>query len=195
MPTPNLNLYPPGGYSYDDPKGGTISGGNWPEVIRKLRDFRIRAKLPVGAPEKEIFEQFCARYPEMCKPSISPENAKQGFVVDTREVAFPRLVMNWLAAAYTRINRGRLGFVSQEEAYRRAAICANCPSQAVWTTLCTGCNKNIHLLVDEVMRQRKENSISRGLQGCTTHGEDVRMAVHLDQAESKTPKKPPHCWR
>jgi len=195
MPTPNLNLYPPDGYRYEDPKAGVISGGNWPDVIRKLRDFRIRHGIAVGAPQTEIFNQFCSKYPEQCKPSISPENTKQGFVVDTRKVDFPRLVMNWLAAAYTKVNKGKLGWVSQEEAYRRAAICANCPSQAVWTTLCTGCNKNIHLLVDDLMRQRKENAVSRGLQGCTTHGEDVRLSVHLQQADSNNPKKPPHCWR
>ena len=195
MKVPNLNLYPPDGYSYEDPKAGLIQGGNWPEVVLKLRDFRRRSKQPIGKPEVDVFEQFCARNPEYCRPSAAPGQDTLGVQIETREVSFPVRVMNWLASAFTRVNRGLTKFVSQEEAYRRASVCASCPHQAVWTTLCTGCHKNIHLLVDEVMKDRKETAVCKGLQGCTVHNEDVRLSVHLDQPESTGTKKPTHCWR
>lgn len=195
MKTPNLNLYPPGGYSYEDPTAGVLTGGNWPEVILKLRDFRRRSRQPIGKPEVDVFTQFCERNPEYCRPSAAPGTDQLGVAVEVRDVPFPRRVLNWVAATFTRINRGKLPFVSQEEAYRRANICANCPHQSVWNTLCSGCNKNIHLLVDEVMKDRKETAVCRGLQGCTVHNEDVRLAVHLDQPESQNPTKPGFCWR
>lgn len=191
--TPNLNLYPPEGYSFRDARAGEITGGNWPEVINKLRAYRVRAGLPVGKPEEEVFEQFCGRHPDYCRRGGASPGSTVRVAVKAQD--FPYTVMNWLAATFTDLNRGKIKTVSMEEAARRAMICANCHRQTVWRTGCMGCNKNIHVLINEVMKTRKETPVSRGLQGCVAFGDDVRLAVHLDQKTKPVNEKPPHCWR
>jgi len=190
--TPNLNLYPPEGYVFHDPKAGDIVGGNWPEVITKLRAYRIGANLPVGAPETEVYEQFCRLNPSHCHGGELVNGQVQ---VQVKRGDYPMAVMAWLSLAFTKVNRQKLGFVSKEEAARRAELCANCPKQQVWKTGCMGCHQNIHLLVDELLKGRKETAVAKGLQGCSVYNEDTRASVHLDQVEDERSAAPKFCWR
>ena len=191
--TPNLNLYPPEGYVFVDARAGTVTGGNWPEVINKLRAFRVGAGLPVGDVKAEVFAWFCQRHPDYCRDG--GVNSGETRKVAVKQSDFPSQVITWLAAAFTSIFRQKLGFVDTAEAKRRAEICAVCPKHVVWRTGCMGCNKNIHTLVDQALKGRKEPAVAAGLQGCAVFAEDVRLAVHLNQPPKSADGKPGHCWR
>ena len=190
MNTPNFNLFPPGGYAFKDPESGiTFTGGNWPQVLESLRAYRETNRLPPGNPEREVYDQFCLEFPHYC------ESGKQARMFARMAVSmegFVSAMQAWIAQAFTWVNARKVGYVSREEAERRARICRTCPRQRAWSVGCAGCERNIRSVIKHILGRRKAPD---ELHGCSLLREDTSLSCHLTLDPVTVPGMPSKCWR
>lgn len=123
---------PPGGWRFPRPDGSLITGGDVFDLAKKVSDYRIINNIPLGDPESEIQDFLCRQNPHPpCGPANRPQ-PKPGVKAKGVMVArFLNAMAQWMVHG---------GHVEQEEAERRAEICAGCP----WNTFlddaaCFGC--------------------------------------------------------
>lgn len=113
----DLMVTPPGYWRYPRPDGSFIIGGDFFDLVNRVSEFRIINQLPLGKPEEEIQDWLCRNTESPCRPA-APAKPEPGRKAKGRDVArFVKAVLLWGIAAET---------VSQEEADRRAEICAGC---------------------------------------------------------------------
>lgn len=163
---------------------GTLrfTGRDWAELIQKVTEYRKRAKLPPGEPEKEIYAQVCQRNPSGCR--------------ETGPIVRPKLlsgrlsgrVLEWLS------RQRREEFVDDSTAIARADICAACPRQGGWQNECGACSSNANRLKDLLFDGRPQR-LSEALLGCRSLGEDTRLSVWLNQTPVDRQGMPEKCWR
>lgn len=168
---PKQSLVPPGGFHFVDSSSGQavrIEGESTDDVASKVLKYRLANSLPVGNPLKEVNDYICGNWSHFCDdpenlPRILPTLFNQGEHISRR-------VASWMAD-FVRNYRGDPG-VGQNEAERRAAICANCPQNIRYDeTGCGACLDNIARLafVFKANRQTGLDSELRGCKGTAQH--------------------------
>ena len=189
--TPKEGIIPPGGFVFDE-NGTRIEGHSYQSLAENLLRYRIDNRLPVGDPLKEIVERVCAQHPHFCSAHTPP---LQG--------ALPSLaghVAGWMSRLYASLRASNIehAFVGQEEAQRRAEICAGCPNNVNWKTGCGSCASATENEGFTFRAGRRTVGEER-LQGCHIVGQENRTAVWLKSPPPVTPAEreafPTHCWR
>lgn len=106
------------GQKYGKPisDGQFITGGDFPELVYRVGEFRIINNIPLGDPEAEVNDWLCRNTGAKC----SPAKPAAGFAKPPSGAA----IVRFLAAMAKWFVSG--DSVSQEEAERRAEICAGC---------------------------------------------------------------------
>lgn len=179
----NPNLYIP--IEFVDSDGTVHTAGDWDTLEAKVTGYRGRRGLASGNPKQEIEAQACSKWSDRCydaTPRSLPETRSE---LNTR-------ILNWVGNVVAFIHRG---FVSAEEAKRRAAICASCPRQTHWQNSCAACRMQVNRVAKELLDGKTLTDQMKNLNGCDVLGEDTRISIWVRQAPAGVAELPENCWR
>lgn len=147
------------------------------ELVKKVREYRVANNLPVGDPSQEV-EDFNA--------------AKTRTVYSQRiDVTLREKVVKWLESHLRLKNK----FVDEQEADRRAAICAKCPRNEIhWREgqKCRTCIENANRAGAIILMGRKQH---RPLGACDILQQQNTVAVWLEEDKVQNEELPDFCWR
>jgi len=129
-----------GMYYWRDPLTGVeVKGTHFEMLLNNAYDQRRANGAPIGTEfAQEIERDICATYPDECD-NVPPGVRRKAFW------SMGEIVGGTLVMIQNRLQGTQ--FVSQEEANRRAAICANCPRAVFFSKPCTGlCRELVNVL-------------------------------------------------
>ena len=182
----NLNLYPKDGYIFRERDGTIIRGESWPEVMRKVDQYRRLNKFPIGNVETEVTAQACSRNPSHC----AENNAAT--VHQIKVVSLKGRVLKYMA--YLRkLTPKLIPWVDAAAAGRRASICASCPKNTHLPEGCATCRAALAAMRDEVLGVHRTKD--HRLNGCVVLGEDLPTSVWVAHDVVDNPELPGNCWR
>jgi len=183
----NCNLYPSGGYYFDESDGSRQRAGGWRAVIKKVTAYRQRARLPLGDVENEVMAQACSRNPALCYDDRAVQPPKPAVTVKAR-------VLKWLFGFKQLQEREPISYVGVAEAAARAAICAGCPQNTpLGVHTCATCKATLKEYRKQLLGGGRPRDARLG--GCNVLGCDLVTAVHLDEIRVDNGALPAHCWR
>lgn len=184
----NVNVYPPGGYSFVEADGTTIRANNsWAGVVARVVAYRKRNNLAPGNPNEEVHAQACNRNPNACHENEDPVTQKALKVARVKGRA-----LAWAAALRARRAATPLVYVSEELMRARANVCASCPSHAALAGGCGSCKKAIAAVRDGILGGRP---VDGRMAGCSELGEDTGISTWLAEPTVPNGTLPPCCWR
>lgn len=191
MKLKSLELGPPGNWGYTQPETGVrMSAITFQSLLSKVAQHRHNNNLPITNMAEEVESAICA--------ALSPANQVAYCVTGNRErsaVGFAEVVRftEWLGSWLTTGHK----LVPQDEANRRAAICATCPYN-VGVKGCGVCQKSIGILRNKLMKVEPTSSNS-AIKACGICGCDLKTIVHvpLDTLKHRglEYKNIPWCWQ
>lgn len=183
----NPNLYPGnGGWYFVDSNGTKHVGSSFNALVNTVTAYRQRNGFPMGDPHGEITAQLCARQPGFCRDS------DQGVVPPLpRHAHLTQRIVSWVGSWVQEKRFGRLKRVSDEEARRRAGICATCPRQIGIPMTCSDCAENLARMRLAILDGQQP--VHKGLQTCDVFLDDLQVIVHHESGTS--PAAPVWCWR
>lgn len=125
------HVTPPGYWQVTEADGTVITGGDIGDLIGNVTDYRIANNIPLGDVEADTHEFICRHTEARCRPA-KPQGGLATIKPSAIAVArFLKAMTAWLKSS---------GTVEQEEAERRAEICAGCRFQAnLDDANCFGC--------------------------------------------------------
>lgn len=180
----NINLFPRSGYVFKDPTGAIIrSDRGWSDLIVRVRDYRVRNKLPIGNVDQEVHDYACQNNPAYCSEQTKfvPPPAKP--------ITTKGRVLAWLSELRRR--KTTLEYVTPEAAQSRAGVCATCQFNKGLPTGCGSCKAAVREIRQELLGDRKYDD---RLLACHAMGVDLGTAVHLDAIRIEDPQLPGFCW-
>ena len=196
MPTPKQSIIPPEGHHYVDTTTGTavrIEGHSYEDVAEKVLRHRLQNRVPPGNALQDVYNYVCSTWPHFCtQDEASPRKSANLPEHISRRTA------TWTGAfaRTTGVDRG----VSQQEAERRAAICAACPKNVRYElgVSCQSCVATTNQL-SFVYRHGRSTSQDVALQACDVTSQHNRTAVWSTQlpalSETESNQLPENCWR
>lgn len=164
-----------------------IAGGDFWDLVKNCSEYIVSTgKVPPPDLSYRVENALCDRLAgsEDCVPCTQ---------VNRQNVNFESIV-RWVRAMYGFATKSRFQLVSQEEAERRARICAACPYQ-VTTAGCWGC-KGIAGMLPAIAGARK-TSYDAQLKACGVCGCYNAVSVHLpvDAQGGEELEFPEFCWK
>jgi hypothetical protein len=179
-----MSVVPHGDWKFHQrlPNGGfkTFVGLSEDDLFKQVRQFRLNNNIDLGNLEFEI------------KQGISGPSHK----VNEAGYSLRERVTHWKMNRYNQ----RLSFVDQDEAERRAAICADCPYNKVdYADSCAECHAGVER---DLYAMRQGRSTEYRLGACAITGQPNHTAVHLTEAGLKhriryteaLRERHPSCW-
>jgi hypothetical protein len=167
----DLKVTPPGGWRYTQKETNhTMIGVTWEACVKKVAQHRQNNNLPVGDNiAQEVEEQMCERMSIQDRDEYCNAGARIPKSIGWRQVeAFLKTAGAFIATG------GQL--VPQEEAERRAAICAQCPLN-VGMHGCGVCRKTVDAFRETILQ--RSTSQDAGLLNCGVCGCENRTQVHI----------------
>jgi len=155
MQLKDKGVIPWGGiFKLDLPQLGLVgSGSDWNMLVRNIQAYRKANGLPNGLGlEQEIEREVCNLYPRECNYSI--ENLPPVGV----KIGWSEVVAGTKVLIQTKLS-GRIE--SQDEANRRASICARCPMKADVQLQCAGLCGDLAAVVTGIIGGRETTSHSQ----------------------------------
>lgn len=131
---PTRKVTPPGEFDYTQPEtGGHFHSHDWVAFSRAVRDHRLANHIPISPQwEEELVDQMCRDNPKWpCRRIDAARHKRKGFSF-AAAMGFLNFLKSWVLK-----HQGQ--YVSQEEAERRAAICARCDFNKPMSHGCGGC--------------------------------------------------------
>lgn len=178
---------PPGGFRCVVPETDVrVSASDWPELVKACEKvLSERGIVPPPDFIRKIENAVCQQLPgySFCKPCHQVQQ-KLGF----------NEIVRWVKAMYGFATKHGFSLVSQDEADRRAKICAACPHQ-IPTSGCWGC-KGIAGLLPQIAGARS-TPYDAQLKACGVCGCYNAVSVHLpvDAQQDAHLTFPDHCWK
>jgi hypothetical protein len=168
---------PPGEWRYKHP----ITG-----LLLKHYDYRAFIKAYVnhclannivltGDWEDELISEMCIQngWGKLCKP-VSLDKVVRRKLSLQAVLSFLNMIKSWAM----QVLNGRAAFVSQEEAERRANICAGCPNNVTLQFSCGACMGGVMKLIHGVLGDRKTKN-DYALGACLVCSCELKSAVHV----------------
>jgi hypothetical protein len=191
----NTTDVPSGGWTYTDPDTGVrLNHININEVFKQATQLRVANRLGIPRMWPMVFQSLICEQNNLgeafCKPFQSPKEKGKTRSLTVGDVRnFLAVLKEWMTT--------RADFVSQEEAERRASICAGCP-QNVPASGCAGCTSIISLIASIV--GRRKTSKDDGLLNCGICGCANQAQVHvpldvLAKGITSDMAFPDNCWK
>lgn len=189
------SLKPSCGWTFpQEYEGGThvVEAGSGKELVEALLQFRIKAKLPIGDPEREVAMRI---------KELSPNNSRfKGYKHKTKAELKPVSthvpLIERLRVTIAALIEQKPRFVTEDEADARSEICRNCPQNVAWRIpSCAPCNAEVEYQ-GIVLRQRHAYRHDGELKGCRLHNLYLPSAVFLDAdaLPERHEQAPPPCW-
>lgn len=159
-----------GGFKILDPLTGIrIEAVTWDHLVFKVREERKANGAPIGLELEDEIEQWaCIAHPD--EVSVVDERLPKRRNLNLDDVVRGTQVILAFKLAGSPL-------VSQDEANRRASICARCPMNLMWSQSCSICNK-----IDDVVRGvigQTKTAHDQQLFSCNICGCSLKAAVHL----------------
>jgi len=191
MPSPQgISVVPAEAYIYQDKNmPRPIEATDEVSLAQALRDYRIANGIPVGDPATDVAVSIASRLPQYHEP---PPHAVS--IINPKTLR--DRVTSWLSERFAGAHAGALQLVSDEEANRRAEICARCPRNQEWRHGCPPCVNNNERIV-LLMTQGQFTGFRQVLNACEVFGHELNSAVKLDKKhlnDSGKEEAPPQCW-
>lgn len=166
--------------------GETVEGGDFWDMVKNCeKKIMERGLVPPTDLVPQIENALCGRLAgaRQCVPCSSVKQT----------LGFGEIV-RWVRAMYNFATKSQFQLVDQDEAERRAKICAACPHQ-ISTSGCWGC-KGIAGMVPAIAGARK-TSYDAQLKACGVCGCFNAVSVHLplDVQQDSHLSFPDHCWK
>lgn len=182
----NPNIFPKDGWVFRDANGTPHRSTSLRLLIATVTDYRKRNGFPVGSPEHEIVSQICSNNSGICKDaSAPPPSVAIGGSLGAK-------ILDWMEHMIADKRAGRLRRVSNEQAMRRAQICARCPRQSQHPTTCSGCLANLAKTRVALLDGRVP--IHQGISACSIYRVDVQTQVHFEIGPEVFGGTPAECW-
>lgn len=186
------SVVPPGEFRYVEPASGVrFQTLSWEAMVLAVREHRIANGYPLPPGwQEELESEICKNYgPETCRYVDETPNTEPRSIHISDVKNFLRVVGTWMS--------GGGGFVPQEEAERRAAICAACPKNQTIEG-CTACS-NLVSTVTSVLGDRV-TKFDGQLKGCAVCSCSNVAQVHiplevLHKGVTEDMEFPSHCWK
>jgi hypothetical protein len=182
-----LDYIPPGGWACPVPGLETVTGrGNtFDDLVQACAEALTEAKIEIPPDlSRKVQDAICGRLPgyRYCRPCKKVK----------MEVGAAH-VIRWVKAMFRWARKG-LKLVSNEEAERRAEICARCPKQVETPSLCWGCHGVAGLI--PLIKGTRKTAWDSQLKTCGICGCYNNVAVHLplDTVDGSL-EYPVHCWK
>jgi hypothetical protein len=164
-----------------------IKGGDFVDLVKRCSDYIISTgNVPPTDLEGLVEDALCQRM-------AGNENCVPCEQIKRQNVNFQSIV-RWVMAMYNFAVNSKFQLVEQDEAERRAKICAACPYQ-VTTAGCWGC-KGIAGMLPAIAGARK-TSYDAQLKACGVCGCYNAVSVHLplDVQKGEDLNFPDYCWK
>lgn len=204
MRVPRTTAVPPGGYRFKDaPTGLTLSASTLKEATAKWVLLKKARGEAVGSnPEGEVLDLICARLPVAeCQDATPPLGQRLGTAAKNI-LRFGSTMLDWALA-------GGLHPVTQDEAERRAALCAQCPENAPYADGCAGCHKRASDFLTKTEQAIRSKVLDANqftttkaadLHACSVCGCELKLMVHipldhLTRWDNGKMAYPSHCWK
>jgi len=194
---------PPGGWSITIPQTG---------IKFKHYDFRAMSSIYKAhcnangillSPnwQDEFLSEMCKQNPHWglkCRPVTGKRSVAKKISL-TAILSFLNMLKTWAQSTLS----GKSAFVSQEEAERRASICAACPFNSPIQFSCGACMGAVLSLMQVILGKRK-TSIDDALGACLVCSCSLKAAVHvpidvqwdgLSQDIKDEFSEIKHCWK
>ncbi len=157
-----------GQYHWKDPiTGVTVSGTTGDMLYNNAVLERIANGVPMGLEFWDsVMTDVCKDYPQECS-NVDPTRVRQ------RGWGMMDIVRGSLVMMNHKLNGSEL--VSQEEATRRASICATCPQSAYFSKPCTGLCRDLANLLSAT--GNKSTPYDHDLRACNICGCWTKVAV------------------
>lgn len=182
---PNKTKVPPTGW-WIEWNGQLVRGGDWGDLVNNCQKLIVSlGEMPPPDLSQRIENILCMRMAgnTNCVPC--------GSVKQT--IGFSAIV-RWVKAMYHFATQANFELVAQDEAERRAEICAKCPMQ-ISASGCWGC-KGIAGMLPAIAGARK-TSYDPQLKACGVCGCYNAVSVHLplEVQQDAHLSFPAHCWK
>lgn len=181
---------PPGGvYFYTVPETGvSFEHGVLDALVLEVRQHYVANKLTPPENLTAVIEDFiCAQMPEgVCRGHGTTESEAWKHVSPQQVKDFTKLI-------FEKRRLGERFFVSQEEAEKRATICASCPFNLM--NLCTTCTQLKGYAAKYLVGRATTQDRLLGV--CGKCGCMLEAKVHVTKealAKTQQHEYPPHCW-
>ena len=189
------DVVPKDGWTYvQQPLNTAIKGKSWNELVRRVRNFRIANGIAIERDfEEQLGQEVCRQQgwgTPVCEEQEPPTVEKRQISMHD-VVSFLKVLKHWILH--------NPALVTQEEADRRAEICAGCPYN-VDVTGCMGCT-NIAGLIFNVVQDRstKWDGQLKNCQvcGCVNSAQVWVPKETLDKGVTAEMREdfPSHCWK
>lgn len=195
---PNLTTSPPGEWRYRVPESGQhFHGSNWPELQGKLTAHYNAAGYPLPDDLFERVEAYiCAGAQGYCveeATGMPPRDATALALTFHVVLQGTRTLASWW------IKHGRK-HVPQEQADKRAAICAMC-IQNQEPQGCTACNNATMKDAVSLIIGKRSTPFDSQLKACLICMCNLKGKVHIPHAplwdntpDAQRERLPAHCW-
>lgn len=173
-----------------------IRAGSYSELVDALIQDRVDNQKTIGDPENDIRLYILKNFPDSASsvPSNQAAIPKETLSRNLRE-----RVQSWLGVRYALRAGGNDVLVSQEEAERRAQICAKCPANKEVPNDCPPCRANNNR-TGFLLRQGQQTETQ--VKFCEITGQcnstasflPEKMLKHRNRYLGELKEKAPACW-
>jgi len=183
-----LDYIPPKGWTCDCPRLESVSvkGNTFDDLIQGCADALTEAgqDIPVNL-SRLVQDAICAANPgyRYCRPCKKIKMKIGG-----------GHVVRWVRSMVAWAKKHKFELASNEEAERRAEICARCPRQVETPSLCWGCHGIAGLI--PLIKGARKTAWDSQLKTCGVCGCYNDVAVHLPiDLTGEDLEYPAHCWK
>lgn len=174
----DMSNSPPNGWKIKVPKTGIEFKHYDYRAISKAYKSHCGANGILLSPnwEEEFISEMCKQNPHwgrQCRPTITNKVVKRRLSL-TAVLSFLNMMRAWAESTLS----GKAAFVTQEEAERRAGICANCPLNTTLQFSCGACMGAVLTLIQAIIGKRK-TSQDEHLGACLICSCSLKAAVHV----------------
>jgi hypothetical protein len=161
-----------GVYRWTDPITKVeVLGTHWEMLLNRIYDERKANGIPCGLGfEDEVELDLCRDYPAECELNDPRFPKKRGWLSFHEIVAGTRALLKFKLAGSP--------LVAQEEAERRANICATCPFNVEFQRPCAGLCGELNTLVQAIVGGRQTSNAGR-LKSCQLCGCFIGAAIWI----------------
>jgi hypothetical protein len=179
----NPNIYPHGGYWFQDSDGSKHVGQSWAGVIARVKYYRENQGRPAETTADEVINQACSRTPNICTDGPPAEE-------QYRQVSLKSRVLLWL----TRMKDSKEPKIFVDDGLRaaRTDVCLRCSKHTSLPGGCGACVAALKSLKEAIVGSRPHDS---RLQACLVSGEYMPVSIWLDQQAVVNAELPATCWR
>ncbi len=185
-----------GGYVLNLPEKAMVGQGmNFPALLRSIKEWRRANSVPIGLGfEDEVEKMVCDLYPQECSGAIDGKPRKSRLSLSA-VLRGTRVLLAFKLAGSP--------YVSQEEAERRASICASCVWNLDYAKPCNGNCGGLKEMVSAIVGGQKTSFDDRlkacGICGCTNAAQILMPLDVLEKGVTADMKEQfaavEKCWK